>query len=110
MTVFYSLIAAIVFIIDIVKFCYKITKIGLSWATLVTVLVIIILSRYFRLRRPSPKIVDAILGSNDNSTKGDNTAEWWPIANRAACLDGLENSRSAIEKVILTTEQKAKKN
>lgn len=101
MTIFYSFVAVILFCIDIVKFCYKLTKIGLSWATLVTVLVIIILSRYFRLRRPSQKFVDDILGGDNGTSIGDNTSnEWWPIANRAACLDGLENSKSAIEKVI----------
>lgn len=75
-------------------------------------IVIFALSRYFRLKQPNlPRnLVDAI-GGNQHigrqcSTRhqqircnSSDTIEWWPIANRAACLDSVENSRSAIEKV-----------
>lgn len=75
-------------------------------------IVIFALSRYFRLKQPNlPRnLVDAF-GGNQHidrqcSTRqqqirsdSSDTIEWWPIANRAACLDSVENSRSAIEKV-----------
>lgn len=78
------------------------------------------LSRYFRLKQPNlPKnLIDAIGGSqnidrkyltgHDSQRCGsiDFIPEWWPIANRAACLDSIENSRSAIEKVSQFYENK----
>lgn len=111
-SIFYAMLAVILFVLDVVKFLYKLTKISCSWLTVVTVLLIVVLSRYFRLKKPPTAIVDCILGSSLMSTDaGAVTAvnqytdeqttaiEWWPIANRAACLDALENSKSAIEKV-----------
>lgn len=99
MTIFYSVLATVLFVIDVVNFCLKLTKIGFSWATIVTVLLIVILTRYFRLRRPPANIVNHIFDGESSAPNADHSVDWWPIANRAACLDGLENSKSAIEKV-----------
>lgn len=76
--------------------------------------VIFVLSRYFRLKQPNlpQNIIDAIggnqhidrqcsMGLQQSRSDSSDMTEWWPIANRAACLDSLENSRSAIEKVSL---------
>lgn len=104
-TILYSVLAAVVFILDVVKFCYKLTKIGCSWLAVVTVLLIVVLTRYFRLKKPPSAVVDCILGNAISSSTGAHrhdemtSIDWWPIANRAACLDALENSKTAIEKV-----------
>lgn len=102
-SILYSVLAAIVFVLDVVKFCYKSTKISCSWLAIVTVLLIVLLTRYFRLKKPPSAVVDCILGNAEADTGGNHhdktTAMGWPIANRAACLDALENSKSAIEKV-----------
>lgn len=71
------------------------------------------LSRYFRLKQPNlpQNIFDAIgsqhinrqcsTGQQNLRCDSNDTFSWWPIANRAACLDSIENSRSAIENVSL---------
>lgn len=72
---------------------------------LFVVLALIALCRYFRLKQPIdvPKqLIDAICGSESTKVQGhigDRIIGWWPIANRGACFDGVENSRSAIENV-----------
>lgn len=71
--------------------------------------IIFVLSRCFRLKQPTvPEyLAHAIGGRHQHIDRqcfnniNSNTAEccWIPIANRAACLDNVENSQSAIEKV-----------
>lgn len=79
-------------------------------------IVIFVLSRYFRLKQPNlpANLSDAIGGNQHIDSRqcstgqeqqqqlrcnSSDTIEWWPIANKAACLDSVENSRTAIEKV-----------
>lgn len=78
-------------------------------------IVIFVLSRYFRLKQPNlpANLIDAIGGNQHIDSRqcstgqqqqpircnSSDTVEWWPIANKAACLDSVENSRTAIEKV-----------
>lgn len=73
--------------------------------------IVFVLSRCFRLKQPAlpEHLVRAIHGGINangngrcfNNTNSNATVEcyWTPIANRAACLDNVENSKSAIEKV-----------
>lgn len=76
--------------------------------------IVFVLSRCFRLKQPAvpEHLVHAIDGGGSGgrhqhidrqcfNNTNSNTAEccWAPIANRAACLDNVDNSQSAIEKV-----------
>lgn len=100
------------FFISAIGLIYDLASATSLGVLLIVGLVIFVLSRYFRLKQPklTQNIVDAIDGNqhiNRQCSTGPRNArcnssdmiEWWPIANRAACLDNLENSRSAIEKV-----------
>lgn len=108
-------------------FWFAVTTIGLiSQITSVTSLRVILvlcilvysLSRYFRLKQPQlpQNLADAIAGTRipfsavDRNqqcatattappTKAVATTNSGPIANRAGCLDSIENSRSAIKNV-----------
>lgn len=98
--------------IQAIGLIYHLASVTSLGVLLIIGLVIFVLSRYFRLKQPnlSPNIFDAIGGNQHidrqcstgpqiNRCSSNEPIEWWPIANRAACLDNLENSRSAIEKV-----------
>lgn len=70
--------------------------------------IVFVLSRWFRLKQPTlpEHLAHTIHGGGDGgrqcfSNTNSNAMEccWTPIANRAACLDNVENSKSAIEKV-----------
>lgn len=70
--------------------------------------IVFVLSRCFRLKQPSlpEHLAHAIYGGGDgrrqcfhNTNSSAMECCWTPIANRAACLDNVENSKSAIEKV-----------
>lgn len=106
------------FVFNILKLFYVCANATSLQIVFAISLLIYVLSRYFRLKQPNlpGNIEDAIRGcnsqttshlkdmnnqlSNDYQNQRDSTAmEWWPIANRAACLDSVENSRTAIEKV-----------
>lgn len=108
------------FVFNILKFFYVWANATSLQIVFAIALLIYVLSRYFRLKQPNlpGNIEDAIHGCNSNTTRHskdmnnqlsndyenhrDSTAmEWWPIANRAACLDSVENSRTAIEKVLI---------
>lgn len=104
---FSGVFSVIRFAIKCIKLFYRLTNAtGLSILLVVTAIVIA-LCRYFRLKQPTEvpqQIIDAFCGGNETMQHSCNndTVEpigWWPIANRGACLDSLENSRSAIEKV-----------
>lgn len=101
-----------VFIIKAIGLIYHLASVTSLGVLLIIGLIIFVLSRYFRLKQPnlSENIVDAIGGNQHiarqcstgpqiNRCSSNEPIEWWPIANRAACLDNLENSRSAIQKV-----------
>lgn len=76
---------------------------------LICCVIVFVLSRWFRLKQPIlPEhltiAIDGRRHQHDNQQyccTNTNTAvvQWSPIANRAACLDNVENSQSAIEKV-----------
>lgn len=100
------------FIIRVISLFYHLANITSLGFVLAIALVIFVLSRYFRLKQPNlpQHLVDAIgssqpierqylTGQQKNHCDSSDTVEWWPIANRAASLDSIENSRSAIEKV-----------
>lgn len=81
-------------------------------ALLICGVIVFVLSRWFRLKQPKhlpDHLATAIDGYHHQHHdrqcfhEHSNTAmvQWWPIANRAACLDNVENSQSAIEKVSL---------
>lgn len=103
-----------VFIIRAIRFFYHLANVTSLGFILLVGIVIFVLSRYFRLKQPnlSQNLIDAIggnqhidrqcsTGQQNQRCDSNDTIEWWPIANRAACLDSVENSRSAIEKVSL---------
>lgn len=108
------------FVFNILKFFYVWANATSLQIVFAIALLIYVMCRYFRLKQPNlpGNIEDAIRGCNSNPTShpkdmnnlvsNDNcyqsrrdsmAMEWWPIANRAACLDSVENSRTAIEKV-----------
>lgn len=100
------------FIIRVISFVYHLANTTSLGFILIIAIVICVLSRYFRLKQPNlpQNLIDAI-GSNQHIDRqcltgqvnqrchASDALEWWPIANRAASLDSIENSRSAIEKV-----------
>lgn len=101
-----------VFIIRTIRLFYHLANVTSLGFILFVGIVIFVLSRYFRLKQPKlpQNLIDAIGGNQHNDrqcssgqqnhrSESNDTVEWWPIANRAACLDSLENSRSAIENV-----------
>lgn len=103
-SILYSVLTAVIFIVDIIKFCYKLTNTNCSWFLLLSIFLLVsLLLRYFRLKQPPPNTINIIFGDDGtnerNRDSGIHSIEWWPIANRAACLDALENSKSGIEKV-----------
>lgn len=102
------------FVFHAIKLIYQLVSATSLGFILIFAIIIFVLSRYFRLKQPNlPKnIIDAIGGNqqliNDRQCstgqqnihcESSDINEWWPIANRAACLDSVENSCSAIEKV-----------
>lgn len=102
------------FVFHAIKLIYQLVSATSLGFILIFAIIIFVLSRYFRLKQPNlPKnIIDAIGGKqefiNDRQCstgqqniqcESNDMTDWWPIANRAACLDSVENSRSAIEKV-----------
>lgn len=110
-------------------FAFKVINLFYIWANatnlriiLAIALLIYVLCRFYRLKQPILKsnIIDAICGHNQQIDKNNHLSnhrcnsvesmEWWPIANRAACLDSVENSRSAIEKVGKNYRTKKKNN
>lgn len=100
------------FIFRTITFVYHVASATSLGVVLIVGVIIYALSRYFRLKQPNlPKnLIDAIggiqhiervcsTGQYNHRCDSSDPSEWWPIANRAACLDSIENSRSAIEKV-----------
>lgn len=98
------------FILKAIELFYQIASVTSLRIVFILGILVYILSRYFRLKQPilPQNLIDAICGnqriSNQSSTHEQehqqcSLNQWWPIANRAGCLDSIENSRSAIEKV-----------
>lgn len=82
---------------NIIKFIYSWTYATSIRIILAFPFMIYVLCRYFRLKQPNlPTTLENAICGNQH---GCNSMEWWPIANRAAGLDSVENSRTAIEKV-----------
>lgn len=117
-SLFYFCWRCLMFVFNILKFFYVWANATSLHVVFAIGLLIYVLSRYFRLKQPNlpGNIEDAIRGCNSNLTshtkdmnnhvsnhyknhRDSTSMEWWPIANRAACLDSVENSRTAIEKV-----------
>lgn len=113
-SLFYFCWRCLMFMFNILKFFHVWANATSLQIVFAIALLIYVMCRYFRLKQPNlpGNIEDAIRGCNRNpkdinnhvlndcQNHRDSTAmEWWPIANRAACLDSVENSRTAIEKV-----------
>lgn len=98
-SVFNAIHGVVTLFIGVFKICFKLISVSCSWALLLCIIVIFALSRYYRLRKPASNITERCFSSKSRSETDESIIEWWPIANRAACLDELENSKSAIEKV-----------
>lgn len=104
---------AFVVIIKTIRLVYNLASATSLGFVLIFGIVVFLLSRYFRLKQPilPQHLIDAIGGGNQHNDRqcstgqhnirgnSSDTIEWLPIANRAACLDNVENSRTAIENV-----------
>lgn len=97
----------------------QITSLTSLRVILVLCIIVYSLSRYFRLKQPQlpQNLVDAIAGTRSPFDAANGlqytaapTKPVWPplgcgpIANRAGCLDSIENSRSAIKNVGIRLE------
>lgn len=96
----------------------QITSLTSLRVVLVLCIIVYSLSRYFRLKQPQlpQNVADAIAGTRSPfeaanglqytaaPTKPVATSSGGPIANRAGCLDSIENSRSAIKNVGIRLE------
>lgn len=111
-SLFTSIFKVTLFMIKAIGFVYHLASATNLGFLFICGIGIFLLSRYFRLKQPNlPKnIANAIDGSQHIDRKcsaghqisqidSNDAIEWCPIANRAACLDHVENSRSAIENV-----------
>lgn len=90
-----------VFILNGLRILCKLACVGFPWFLFASMSLVLILSRYFKLKKPARKIIEQIVGEkidgiNINSKE---SIDYWPIANRGASLDALENSATAIKKV-----------
>lgn len=93
-------ITAVVFALNGLRIVCKLACVGFPWFLFTSVSLLLILSRYFKLKRPAKKVVDNILGEEIDGVNYNREAiDYWPIANRGASLDALENSGTAVRKV-----------
>lgn len=92
-------ITALVFTLNSLRIVCKLACVGFPWFIFTSVALLLILSRYFKLKRPVKKNVDNILGVEIDGVNYSEAIDYWPIANRGASLDALENSATAIKKV-----------
>lgn len=104
---------AFVFIINTIRLVYHLASATSLGFVFILGIAVFLLSRYFRLKQPilTQNLIDAIGRGNQHTDRqcstgqhnyrdnSSDTIAWLPIANRAACLDNVENSRSAIENV-----------
>lgn len=103
---------AFLFVIKVITLVYNLASATSLGFLIIVGAIVFALSRYFRLKQPElpQNLIEAIggnqfiekqhtTGHQNNRSECNETVEWLPIANRAACLDSVENSRSAIEKV-----------
>lgn len=105
-SIFSLIFKVVVLVIKAIGLLYHLASATNFAVLLICSVIIFLLSRFFRLKQPNvpEHLTVAIDGGhhqyNDKQCFHTNdTVEWWPIANRAACLDNVENSQSAIEKV-----------
>lgn len=116
---FHLILGICLFILKAIELFYQIASVTSLRIVIILGILVYVLSRYFRLKQPilPQNLVDAICGNQhiSNQTTDEqehqqsNLNQWWPIANRAGCLDSIENSRSAIEKVGIFILKKEKK-
>lgn len=86
----------LVFMLNGLVFLCKLACVGFPWIFVASIALLLILSRYFKLKRAPPDLINDILGEELDGIFKDSA---WPIANRGASLDALENSATAIKKV-----------
>lgn len=94
-------ITALVFTLNGLRIVCKLACVGFPWFLFTSVSLLLILSRYFKLKRPAKELVDNILGVEIDGVNYREAIDYWPIANRGASLDALENSGTAIRKVCM---------
>lgn len=95
-----------VIIVKTIGFISQIASLTSLRVILLLCIVIYLLSRYFRLKQPNlpQNLVNAIAGIRNRLMDTERQqcvkiSDCGPIANRAGCLDSIENSRSAIQNV-----------
>lgn len=92
-------LTVIVFVLNGLRLVCKLACVGFPWFFFATVSLLLILSRYLKLKRPCEKHAVTILGEEIDGSNCKDVTDVWPIANRGASLDALENSETAIKKV-----------
>lgn len=100
------ILSTFLFIIKVIGLFSQIASVTSLRVIFILCILIYSLSRYFRLKQPNlpQNLAAAIAGIRnqlaDSVEQQCSTAnDCGPIANRAGCLDSIENSRSAIKNV-----------
>lgn len=89
----------LLFVLNGLRIICKLACVGFPWFLFTSISLLLILTRYFKLKKPSPKIVESVLGEQIDGVNYKDFEDVWPVANRGASLDALENSATAIKKV-----------
>lgn len=93
------LFTVFLFCLNGLRIVCKLACVGFPWFLFSSIASLLILTRYLKLRRPPPKVVDDVLGEQIDGVNFKEYADVWPVANRGASLDALENSATAVKKV-----------
>lgn len=92
-------VTVLLFLINLLRVLCKLACVGFPWFLFSSIIMLLVLMRYLKLKRPLPKVVDEILGEQIDGVNFKEHSDVWPVANRGASLDALENSATAIKKV-----------